>query len=128
MFITGLKFVQENIVALVAISAFIGLGVLFWTERGNDNRKCLDLVTAPNGKYSRDAIGQCFGILVAVWAPIFTTLQGKLEVAVLVASLAYLGACEAYGKYMRFKSEQTGTEGTTVVTNTSVNKTERTTP
>lgn len=105
-----LKFFQGNIVAIVVVFGFIGLSVMFYSQRDEKTRNCLDLVTAPNGKYSRTAIGQCFGILVAVWAPIYQTMNGTLDAAIFGLSLAYLAGSEGYATYLRFKATQQSSE------------------
>lgn len=116
---TILDFVQKYILALAALIGIIGIGLVFWVERDNPIRKCLDLITAPNGKYSRTAIGQCFGILLAIFAPIYTTLQDKLDPVIYAASLLYLGGVEMYTIYMRQRQKQMdGQDVSSVVTTT----------
>ena len=103
-----LYLLQSNLAVIVLLCGTLMLFLLMYS-RSKDATSvadCMDLVTAPNGKYSRVAIGQCFGILVAVWAPVYTTVQDKLDPTVLAISLAYLGGVEAYAKYLRFKAAQ----------------------
>jgi hypothetical protein len=125
----ALRFIQENIVLIVASIGFIGLAFVFYTGRHDDTRRCVDLITAPNGKYSRTAIGQCFGILLAIFSPIYTTLQGKLEIGVFAASLVYLGGVEMYSIWMRQKQSSVDAnlpEGTMTktFTDTQITKTD----
>ena len=94
-------FIQENILVLVMMIAFIMLFALMWTRR--KTLDCTDLITAPNGRMSRSAIGQCGGIVVAIWAPVFTTYQGQLDSGVLAVSLTYLGGVGMFTTYMRSK-------------------------
>jgi len=101
-----LYLLQSNLAVLVVLVCTLLLFLLMYRRRNDDKADCMDLVTAPNGKYSRVAIGQCFGIVVAVWAPVYTTMQDKLDSTVLAISLAYLGGVEAYAKYLRFKASQ----------------------
>lgn len=95
---------EVNLLALVAGIGFALLFAALWRRRRSID--CMDLITSPDGKLSRTAIGQSFGILVAVWAPIYTTLQGKLDGTVFATSLAYLGLVEGYAKYLRYKNDQ----------------------
>jgi hypothetical protein len=93
--------IQENILAIVLALSFIMLFVLMWTRR--KTLDCTDLITSPNGRMSRSAIGQCGGIVVAIWAPVFTTLQGQLDSTVLGVCLTYLGGVGMFTTYMRAK-------------------------
>lgn len=102
---TVISFMQENIMVIVMLIAFTALFSLMWARR--DRLDCTDLITAPNGRMSRTAIGQCGGIVVAIWAPVFTTYQGSLDSGVLAVSLTYLGAVGAFTTYMRSKGENT---------------------
>lgn len=123
----ALRLVQENIVALAVFGAIGSMFILFWTERNNEQRKCLDLVTAPNGKYSRTAIGQCFGILLAIFAPLYTTLQGELDATIFAASLLYLGGVEMYSIWMRQKQshhDDALPEGSSSIKRTDTRETE----
>lgn len=96
---------QVNLMAFVVALAFVLLLVAIFSKRGTLH--CTDLITSPDGRLSRTAIGQTLGILVAVWAPAYSTVQDKLDPVVLGISLSYLGLVEGYAKYLRWKSEQT---------------------
>ena len=100
---SAIGFIQENIMVMVMLIAFIGLFSLMWARR--KTLDCTDLITAPNGRMSRTAIGQCGGIVVAIWAPVFTTYQGHLDSGVLAVSLTYLGAVGAFTTYMRSRGD-----------------------
>lgn len=97
-----------NLLSTVMGMAFMLLFIMLWTNRKELN--CTDLICAYDGKgekrLSATRIGQVLGILVAVWAPVWTTLDGKLEPEILLTSLAYLGAVEGFSKYLKWKSDQ----------------------
>lgn len=95
---------QINMMAFVVTSAFVLLLIAIFSKRGTLH--CTDLITSPDGRLSRTAIGQTLGILVAVWAPAYTTVQDKLDPMVLGISLGYLGLVEGYAKYLRWKADQ----------------------
>tara|TARA_R110000868_G_scaffold283445_1_gene543885 strand:- start:140 stop:457 length:318 start_codon:yes stop_codon:yes gene_type:complete len=90
---------KESAVGIALILGVILLWYVMWMNRKTSN--CLDLITSASGRYSIEKIGQCFGIMVAVTAPIYPTIHGeKPDAAVLAISLAYLGSIEAYRKYL----------------------------
>jgi len=93
-----------NLLTLVIAGGFCLLLAVMWSRRGTVD--CLDLITSPDGRLSRTSIGQTFGIIVAIWAPVYTTLDGKLQAEVLAISLAYLGIVEGYSKYLRWRADQ----------------------
>ena len=95
------QIMQPNLLSVVVGGVFGLLLAIMWSRRGQID--CLDLITSPDGRLSRTAIGQTFGILVAIWAPVYTTISGKLEPEVLAIALAYLGLVEGYAKYLRAK-------------------------
>jgi hypothetical protein len=95
---------QINLMTFVIFTGFVLLLIAVWSKR--EHLHCTDLITSPDGRLSRTAIGQTLGILVAVWAPAYTTLKDKLDVAVLTVSLGYLGSIEAYAKFLRWKADQ----------------------
>lgn len=95
---------QINLMASVVGLSFVLLLVAIFSKRGTIH--CTDLITSPDGRLSRTAIGQTLGILVAVWAPVYTTVQEKLDPVVLGISLSYLGLVEGYAKYLRWKADQ----------------------
>src|SRR5690348_1742835 len=95
------QLMQPNLLSVVVGGVFGLLLAIMWSRRGQID--CLDLITSPDGRLSRTAIGQTFGILVAIWAPVYTTMQGKLEPEILGISLAFLGLVEGYAKYLRAK-------------------------
>jgi hypothetical protein len=96
--------IQPNLMSFIVGGVFVLLFVMLWSNR--HSLDCTDLITNKDGKLSRTAIGQTFGIIVAIWAPVYTTMEGKLEAEVLAISLAYLGLVEGYSKYLRWKSDQ----------------------
>jgi hypothetical protein len=100
---------QLNLMTLVIAGLFGLLLAVMWTRRGSLD--CVDIITSPDGRLSRTAIGQTFGIVVAIWSPVYTTLDGKLQAEVLAISLAYLGFVEGYAKYLRFKQDMAGKSG-----------------
>lgn len=99
---------SPNLLSTVVGIAFTLLVIMLYARRGELD--CIDLITARGkdgvNRLSRTAIGQFMGIIVAVWAPVYTTLDGKLDGAVLMGSLAYLGGVEAYSTYLRWKDSQ----------------------
>lgn len=103
-FVNNLFGFQVNVMSVVIITAFAALMTAIFVRRSTLH--CTDLITSPDGRLSRTAIGQTFGIIVAVWAPVITTLQGKLDSTVLMVCLAYLALVEGYSKYLRWKSDQ----------------------
>ena len=89
------------------------LFIMIWS-----NRKvldCTDLIcaydTSGEKRLSATRIGQCMGIVVAVWAPVYTTFMGKLDAEILLTSLAYLGAVEGFSKYLKWKTDQANAKG-----------------
>lgn len=101
--INNLLSMQINLMMLVV--GFATMLTMWALWRARERVDCMDLFTSPSGRLSRTAMGQTGGIIVAIWAPVFTTLQDKLDPTVLAVSLAYLGTVEGYAKYLRFKSE-----------------------
>ena len=85
---------------------------MMWHNR--EKVSCLDLITSPakdgkeHGRLSRTAIGQVLGIIVAAWAPVYTTMHGTLDVTVLGVCLSYLGLVEGYSKWLRYKYGKPG--------------------
>lgn len=100
---------QVNMLSMVVMAVFLLVFFVLFVHRGKVN--CLDLLTSPDGRLSRTAIGQTLGVVVAVWAPVYTTIDGKLDATVMGISLAYLGGVEAYAKYLRWKSDMINKEG-----------------
>lgn len=94
---------QPNLMSFIVGGVFVLLFAMLWSNR--NHLDCTDLITSKDGRLSRTAIGQTFGIIVAIWAPVYTTMEGKLEAEVLMISLAYLGLVEGYSKYLRWKSD-----------------------
>jgi hypothetical protein len=96
------EFFQQN---ANGIALMVGVALLWFVMFMNrTSANCLDLITSPSGRYSLEKIGQCFGIMVAVTAPIYPTLHGeKPDAVILGIALAYLGSIEAYSKYLRIK-------------------------
>lgn len=94
---------QLNALSVVVTAAFMMLFFMMWTRRGSID--CLDLITSPDGRISRTAIGQLSGILVAIWSPVYMSVNGNLDSTVLAVCLAYLGLVEGYAKYLRFKQD-----------------------
>lgn len=88
----------------VMVAVFTVLLVMLFVER--KTLKCSDLITSPDGRLSRTAIGQACGIVIATWAPAYTTVQGHLDAMVLTICLTYLGGVEGYAKYLRWKDAQ----------------------
>lgn len=95
----SLSHMQVNLLTVIVAGVFGLLLAALWSRRGQVD--CIDLITSPDGRLSRTAIGQSFGILVAIWAPVWTTLDGKLQPEVLFISLSYLGLVEGYAKWLR---------------------------
>lgn len=95
---------QLNALSVVVTIAFCLLLFVMWTHR--DRLDCVDLITSPDGRLSRTAIGQVSGTLVAIWTPVYMSAKGTLDPVVLGLCLAYLGGVEAYAKYLRWKSDQ----------------------
>ena len=94
---------QVNLLTVIVGGMFGLLLAILWSRRGTLD--CVDLITSPDGRLSRTAIGQTLGIIVAIWAPVYTTVVGKIEAEVLAISLAYLGLVEGYAKYLRAKAD-----------------------
>jgi len=65
---------------------------------------CSDLLVGPDGKLSVEAIGQLFGIFVAVWSPVHSALSDHLDPMVLSVALAYLGGIHAYQKWINSRN------------------------
>ena len=99
--------IKSNLALLVVTFASFMLAAAMWAHKGRGVARCADLITAPNGRYSVDAIGKMFGVLIAVWAPVITTLHDKLDPTIYGLSLAYLGGVAAYSTYLRSKSGTT---------------------
>ena len=97
------------VAALATMFTLLALG-LFAKRKSID---CMDLFTDRGGKLSRTAVGQVMGVIIAAWAPVYTTLHGKLEVEVLMVSLAYLGLVEGYAKWLRYKADTGPANGET---------------
>lgn len=100
---------QVNLLTVIVGGMFGLLLAILWSRRGQLD--CVDLITSPDGRLSRTAIGQTLGIIVAIWAPVYTTVVGKLEPEVLAISLAYLGLVEGYAKYLRARHGPSGANG-----------------
>lgn len=94
---------QLNALSVVITIAFCLLLFVMWTHRGRID--CVDLITSPDGRLSRTAIGQVAGTLVAIWTPVYLSVTEKLDPMMLGICLAYLGGVEAYAKYLRWKSD-----------------------
>ena len=109
------QLMQPNRMSTVLGAAFMLLFVIMWSRR--KELDCTDLICMPDSqgekRLSLTRIGLCMGIVVAVWAPVFTTLNGKLESDVLGIALAFLGGVEGYSKYLRMKSDQIKATGGT---------------
>ncbi len=100
---------QINLLSMVVFAVFMLVFFVMFIHRGQIS--CLDLFTSPDGRLSRTAIGQTLGVVVAVWAPVYTTIDGKLDATVMGISLAYLGGVEAYAKYLRWKGDMMKKDG-----------------
>jgi hypothetical protein len=101
--LSALGGLQVNMLSIVVFGVFVLVFFVMFAHK--DRVSCLDLFTSPDGRLSRTAIGQTLGVVVAVWAPVYTTIDGKLDATVMGISLAYLGGVEAYAKYLRWKSD-----------------------
>lgn len=94
---------QLNALSVVVTVVFMMLFFMMWSRRGSID--CIDLITSPDGRISRTAIGQLCGIIVAIWSPVYMSVTGNLDSTVLAVCLAYLGLVEGYAKYLRFKQD-----------------------
>jgi len=95
---------QLNALSVVVSVAFCLLLFVMFAHR--DKLDCIDLITSPDGRLSRTAIGQVAGTLVAIWTPVYLSVKGNVDSVTLGICLAYLGGVEAYAKYLRWKSDQ----------------------
>lgn len=94
---------QVNLLGLMLAMAF---ALVLWAIFSKRTvLHCTDLITSRDGKLDLHKIGQLFGILIAVWAPVYTTIDGKLDPTVYGLSLLYLASIEAFAKWMRIKSD-----------------------
>ena len=99
-----LSLVQQNANGIALLLGVTLLWFVMFVNRKQSN--CLDLITI-DGRYNVEKIGQCFGILVAVTAPIYPTIHGlPADSTVLGVSLAYLGCIRGYAKYLQSKAEK----------------------
>lgn len=95
---------RTPLLVYVMAAVFAGLAIIVLIQRRR--LSCADLITSPDGRLSRTAIGQTCGIVVATWAPAYTAIEGKLDSTVLLVCLGYLGGVEGYAKYLRWKDAQ----------------------
>lgn len=94
---------QVNLLGLMLVGAFALLLTALFAKRRSLH--CTDLITSREGKLDLHKIGQLFGILIAVWAPVYTTIDGKLDPTVFGIALFYLASIEAFAKWMRIKAD-----------------------
>lgn len=94
---------QLNVLSIVVSIAFALLLAVMFTHR--DRLNCIDLITSPDGRLSRTAIGQVAGTLVAIWTPVYLSVKDNVDSVTLGICLAYLGGVEAYAKYLRWKAD-----------------------
>lgn len=63
------------------------------------------MITNKDGVLDVNSIGQFCGVIIAVWAPAYTTYLGKLDPLIFGISLAYLAGVKGYANYLRYKQD-----------------------
>jgi hypothetical protein len=93
-----------------ALSLLIIIAVVIGHRRSNSQINCLQLITNKDGILDANSMGQFCGVVIAVWAPAYTTYLGKLDPVIFGLSLTYLAGVKGYASYLRHKQDLTKIE------------------
>lgn len=95
---------QNMLTVVIAIGFLLLTGAMYIGAKRN-SVNCMDLITNRDGKLDVASIGQVFGVLLAIWAPVYTSLKGSLDLAVFTIALTYLGAVKGFSIAMKVKQD-----------------------
>lgn len=98
---------QLNIMAIGILVALLCVLLLFWRIQRTNKLDFADMITKDGRAVSLTKVLQLVGGVTSTWIMIKLTLTGGLTEAILGLYLTYVGAIEAYSKFVSAKYQYT---------------------